>query len=730
MDRYDEQILSQQEDQFNLYARPNAPKIRSVPQGDGKSDGKKYSGSWFEYLFSWGYEGKSVFYTYDPIEKLCPLDLKDPEAETSYSIISICWNDRAPVLRFWQRLFNSKAVEFTCPMDSFNMRPLPEKEKGFKEYDALLTLRQGTIMPWVMMDDYEIYIVRIKKRLSDSSWSIVNVNQLTDNRFDDIQPVYSPDFKNIAYVSVVNDVPELRIMESDGKNKPLTVAEKSSMPFYLYPSDNIIFVKDMDGFRDFRIWETELRKERAATEKELVSALQLMPYSSLKSRYMLMGNFRARSASSKDGSLMKSMTFKQMLYDGLRGSPTVLRDYYEYESAISQTTEHLYDQGPDLFFASYYSAKNYVFVQKPTNPVNVGDHIALENFLRLISGLSVPVIPNVSLILSEHAKDKAQAEALRQRFHKTVNEFISDLTAAYYDCIQWELSLDYYKKIEDICEQRVKVYQKQADLGYALKERALFAETQLLAAKSDLNNAIENCIAAQFKLNTLTGQNSNQGLSLEYPDADSFLKAVKVPAMEWFQAQAQVNHPDIQRADFMAQYAAAVRDMGPPSTRSPGLSVSVSYGFGIWKWSEALDDFILLSANYVMPLRLPILGRAYYDNWTSMVKSWRQEKYRAQGQVKTDVHDAYKDLEVLKMQTLNTMKKNDFLDERLRLAAIYNKLGPLELQEDKPSDLYGDIADFLENRILQQKNRVRLLQMRCEYFRRMAAALPLKPLTN
>jgi hypothetical protein len=169
----------------------------------------------------------------------------------------------------------------------------------------------------------------------------------------------------------------------------------------------------------------------------------------------------------------------------------------------------------------------------------------------------------------------------------------------------------------------------------------------------------------------------------------------------------------------MAQYSAAIRDMGPPSTRSPGLSVSVSYGFGIWKWSEALDDFILLSANYVMPLRLPILGRAYYDNWTSMIKSWRQEKYRAQGQVKTDVHEAYKNLEILKMQTLTAIKRNDFLSERLRIAAIYNKLGPLELQEDKPSELHGDIADLLESRILQQKGKARILEMRCEYFRRM-----------
>lgn len=719
MDRYDEEILAQEEDRFNLYKQGDAVKAQEVP-GDPSKPQTNEQENWFAYLFSPNYRDKMKFYSLSEFKGLQPINMDSPDLKDKYAIMAICWRDNAPVLRFYQRLFNSKAVEFSFPLDKYNSRIVSKDESGTKR-EIIISLRQGTILPWIMMDDYEIFRITVNEDAKTGIWEIEKVEMLTENRIDDIQPLLSASGSKIVFTSIDDGKASVKIMDGNGTN-PFTIDEKASMPCFLPGTDDVIFVKeDENELRDFYVYKTAEKKIRKADTAEIVATVRELPYASLKAKYMTIGAFR-RSAK-PDISDAKKITYEEIISAGLRGSPEILRDYYEYESAMAKTVENLYDQGPDAFFSSNYLADNYIFLKKPEGQStdNVGDVISMENFLRLTGGMTVPVIPNVHLKLAEYARDRYAQEAAKLQFQKTVNDSLAKFNGACFDYIMWVETIGKYSHAAEIAMKRYEKFKIQKDAGYNIKERVLFAENEFNAAQTEYDNAVESFIGSQYKINELLGLNITKPLQIEYPENDKLFKAEEVPALEYFQAQAQINHPDIQKMNFMLLGASAIRDMGPPALRTDGVKISISYGYGIDKWSKAIDDFLLLSLAHTFPLRLPILGRSYYDNWTSKIESLRNEKFRIQGEVKTNVHSAYKDIVVLKSALETQRARTELFRERVRIGAIYSKVGNLEFQTAMPDVLnISQINDIDTNEIELMKNEAKLFQMRCEYFKKLS----------
>jgi len=719
-DRYDEEILTQEEDRFNLYKQANSVKAREIPGAPSKPQADEKT-NWFSYLFSGSYREKMRFYSLSEMKGLQPLDMDSPDLSETYSIMAICWNDNAPVLRFWQRYFNSKAVEFSFPLNKNNSREI-SRDASTVRREIIISLRQGTMLPWIMMDDYEIFRITVNEDLKSGIWTIEKVDQLTDNRYDDVQALLSESGGEILFTTIEDDKPSVNIMDASGGHV-VRIAEKASMPFYLPASNDVIFVKeDEEGVRDFYVYQARDGKTVKADTSQIVSAIRTVPYTSLKSKYMTIGAFRRGSAPDISGT--KTITYSEIISSGLRGSPEILRDYYEYESSMARTVENLYDQGPDAFFSSYYLADNYIFLKKPDGESrdNVGDVISMENFLRLTGGMTVPVIPNVPLKLAEYAQDRYGQEAARLQFLKTVNTALGNFNSSCFEYILWENSIEKYSRTVEIALGKYEKFRIQREAGYNINERVLFAENEFNAAQSEYNNAVESFIGCQYKLYELLGLNIPHPLKIEYPEKEKLLQAPELRDLEWFQAQAQINHPDIQRMNFMLLGAAAIRDMGPPALRSDGVKVSITYGYGIDKWSKAIDDFLLLGLAHAFPLRLPVLGRSYYDNWSAKIESLRNEKFRIQGEIKTSVHAAYKDIVVLKTAIATQESRTELFKERFRIGSIYDKVGNFEFQTALPDALnISQINDTETSEIELLKAEIKLVQMRSEYFKRLSA---------
>ncbi len=710
-DRHDEQVLAEAENHHNLYRR----------DGDGSSEAvgiQRLAGT----ATATPHPEHQAIYTYSQAGLVREADATTPDADQQLAAMAIAWRDGPPILRFWQRHLNAKSIAFACPLDPYNTRPLPHDETGHpptpepdgedgaREFEVFVSLRQGTLMPWVIQDDYEIFAIRVRHHPAPDDWQILAVRQLTDNRDEDVQPVLDPGHRRLAWTVLDGETP--RVMLRDlGSGAESVVAEDASLPFFLADGDGLLLVQAAEGLRDFRVHEPTSPTLRPAREDELAGALAVLPHSRLKASYLLTRGFDG--AGGRLDEPTAALGFEDLMMRGLQHAPSVLRDFRKLNGAMAETVVGLVDEGPEFFFSANHLTDEYIFVNEDDAAVAVGDRATRENFLRLLTGMTIPVIPNIPLRMAIHDSNLWQEEAYRQRFHRTVNELVAELTAAILDVVEGEAALPLLHRMVALNERRLAAFRHQAAAGHVLPERVLFAENTLAAARTDLEKAAGDLVVAQARVAGLLGRAPHHPLPIA-PLALAAVPSAPPPSPEWFEAQGRINHPDLQRLDAMILRAAAIRDMGPPSTRNDGLKVRVTYGLGIDRWSEAVDDFISLSTDHVVPLRLPLLDNAYYDQWTGEIDHFRQEKFQVQGEIVAAIHAAHTDLAVLRGQLETRSRRRDFWRERLRVSRLYDRLGRLEHQQER--DLFDSVNHELE--LLADERAT--LGFQAEYHRRLA----------
>ena len=707
MDRFDERVMSSEEDQYNLYSRDTKTKTISTLE---------------DYITIPAPNSQEAYFRYKNLSDIEPVPFVSPDFADNYALVSVCWKKTPPVLRFWTRFLNiAKWVELSIPLSDANSFILPSKEDediNNESYCVIASIRQKTYMPWVVQDDYEIFKVKITGKINDKgerSWGVEEITQITDNRQDDIQAILSPDRKSIIYVLLDGNDKTLMKMDIDGGN-PQILVKDASLPYFIPDSGRLMFVKNSHTLRDFKIYDFELKKEVPATDEELETAIETLPYATLKSKYMLIDNFRKRPDKSLESNGEKIYTLKELIFQGLKTSPAILKDYFKYEASISSTSASLYDEGPDWFSSGAVIPKEHMLTDEGDVPI--GDRIATENFLRLITGLSVPIIPNLPLRFARYESNKCQEEVYRQHLHKTINDFIENMISAYFDAVEAELLLPIYREKVKVNRQRLERNRRSAQLGGILKVRELFAENMLAASESDYNAAVERLIHSKFAISALLGEKNSRNFSVVPPALSWDMPPIRTSALSFFQAQSQINHPDIQRINAMIIKAASVRDMGPPARRVDAVKVNVSYGLGFDNWSKLVDDFLQVGITAMIPLRLPILDNAYYDKWSAEIYSIRQEKYKIQAELKRDVHEAYMDLNILQ-HSLNAMEKRfAFQKENFRLSRIYEKLGRLEVQNEDADKWLLNYP--LITKISMLDTKARLIASKCDFFRRTA----------
>ncbi len=617
-----------------------------------------------------------IFYIINDDNELSEITEKDIKYSKEFAMFGICEKNNEYVLRVWKR-FETKFREFKIN--------IAEHANNMK-CNIVFALPQASIYT-SSERDYEIFnvsIINIK-----GNWEIETINQLTKNKIDDIQPVLNKKENLISYTTIEKNKYSVHQMNLSGEYIRF-IAENASLPYFVPNSNNVIFVKEeKDGFRDFYVYEPIDKHCRKASVNEIQLTNKTIPYSSLKTKYMLIDNFKLRKEYDKS----QTIYFKDVIFTGLRNAPEIVRDHNKLVGGMAKTIHNITEEG-----ASYYNF-NVAYTINDT-----------DNLLSFINGLSIPIIPNTELRDAQFAHDRWNEEVLRCTFHQTVNKYISKTIQAYFSYIENDITLEHYKKIITLNKKRYNISKKQKHLNHILEKDLLYADSLLDDASSEYNNAVEELIASQYEIPELMGYNSSREIVLSYPNINNIPK-LEIPTLEWFQAQGTINHPNIQQLNFMIMRAAAIRDLGTPSKRNKGIILELQHGIDI---GTTVADWFKVSSEYLIPLQSSKLSKTYYEQWTAEIQALKQERKRVKSEIRRSIHEAYKDFNVLSQFIITKRKSRDFHIEKLRVNKIYAKIGALGY--DTPNDIMQPISDEID----VVKDNINIQKMEVDYFKRIA----------
>ncbi len=677
-DRYDERVVTLEADQFNLYKLYrlevlddlNQPVNVNRPPGD---------------------QLKPLMYG-TPVNGMADAD--------SYAVVSILMGRTPPVVQIYQERLGIKESEpvFSIPLSGNNSLLLRHEDNGIRTFQILLSLRHDTLMPIICKNNYELFILTLRNDEQAGTWEIAEFKPVTNGDSDAVQAVFNASGSQIAYVAYDRkERMELIVMNRDGTDRKV-VASNGMLPCFM-ESGNLLFVLDLGIIKEFFCYEPKTGLVRYATADEVAGAIRNIPYSALKEFYLRFGRGRATLAEHPP---QKTMTLKDLAEYGFANSPLILQNYYEYLAIKARNTQNLYDLGPDFFMGADYLVTSAILFETPNDPYYViGDRIGNDNFIRFLSGFSIPVIPNLPLRWAQRYYDDWREMYARAAIMKSVNEFSGKLAIQVF--YYWEAR----ERLEGIRQQlarntkRIERYEVLQEAGLGTSERVIFARNIQAGLESDLNAVAEQLIRCQVELAALLGFSPTHGIRLEpiFGVAEKLESMHSLHSIEWFQGQARLNRQELRQLDALIQQDAATRDMGPERTRIDAVRLSVSYGVGFVDWQKLIDDFLLLGVSYAVPMRLPIFFESYYDDYGNRIEVLRMRKYQLDGAIQGEIFSAYADYSTACGRSVHREKRYDTLREKSRLDELHQRYGSAELgRGESDSDDYTSQLDTLDER--------------------------------
>lgn len=686
-DRYDEYVITQQSDHANLYQNLNTEGLQSLNRiGDRNVP--------------------------DPAEKLLSGNLSDAgTGSNSYATIAIRFQRNPPLVNGYKNQCGTEQKEllFSVPLMQSNSLLLREEEHGIRVYQILLSLRYDTIFPILFKDNFELFLLTISHDTMRDEWTIREMNNVTKGKSDAFQGVFNAQGDQIAYVEGDRtNRTRLIVMKRDGSDRQI-VSEDGLLPCFL-DSGELLYVEQMALFREFKIYSPKNGRSRLASDDEISQQLRIMPYSALKEFYLRLEKKK------QDRALFTELTFSQLFEYGLKNSPVVLQGYYEYLSIMARNTQNLYDLGPDFFMGADYLVTSSVFFNTPDDPYYViGDRIGNDNFIRLMTGFSIPVIPNLPLRWAQRYHDDWKKCYGRATILKAINEYSGQLSRLAFDYWQKVEELNHVKRQLAINKKQIQRFENQISSGHGISERLMFARNIQAGLLSEQNAAAERLLQYQSNLLALTGMNLEKGFRLMpqffLPEEYEFIH--NVHRLDWFHAQGQINRQELRQIDALIQQDAATRDMGPERTRIDAVRVRISYGVGFLDWQRIVDDFLLMGVNYAVPLRLPIFFESYFKDYENRIMALRMRKYQMTGVIRDEILSNWVDYATENGRYTHRLQRLDTVREQARRAMLLQTLGsreiiPLENELDEYSAQMETIEEQ-RNGCISQYERLRRL---------------------
>lgn len=698
-DRYDENMISSTEDKQMLYK-------------EGKVEKVLFSSEDLP-VFQKNQNSKQAFFSYKNINKLEVNPNQEANLDAAHALISLSWTDKTPSITLWQKYSGDvKWLSFSIPLtpsNSFAYKGEKNESKTGNSYFIVTSIRESTFWFWSDREDYDLYAIRISEHLETievdgkkrqiKAWGIDSLATITSNDSDDVQAVITPDKKEIVYLETGDNSDRLVRTSLDGQATTV-IAEHASLPYILPKSGKLLFVMQKDEFKEFFVYDFKTKLIELATERELSSAIASIPYQRLKEKYLLIDNFKPQKEYP-----IQSYSLESFLIKGLKRSPEILKNYYKYEASVSTSTVEN-GESPIKFFASAnVIPKDHIITNESDE--DFYDRTSAD-FLRVVGGISIPIIPNYTLRYATFDSNRCQEEVYRQRLHRAINGYINKVAVTSFDYIEAEKLVNNYREALTLNINLTKSLRSRQKEGIGFKSTTMEAERELTIAESDYHMAVETLINCKFRLAALLGGNVSEDIEIKTPQLNWSKRPIEIPTLNYFIGQAELNSPDIQRLNAMILKAASIRDMGIPESRVDPLALNIGYGLGFDNWSNLVDDFLQLGLVTSFPILTKNKDEAYYKQWTNEIKVLRQEKYQLQADLKRDIHKAYMNLMVNSPNLKALRSSLAYHQENLRLSTI---------STSTDGSFKSIKIEQLKNQLYMLDDQRKLIKSECNFFR-------------
>jgi len=699
-DRYDENLVSSIEDKQMLYKEGKVEKV--LFSAENLPNLQKTPNS------------KQAFFSYKNINKPELSPGQEANLDETHALISLNWTDKTPSITLWKKYSGDdvKWLNFSIPLtpsNSFAYKSEKNEDKTGNSYFIVTSIRKSTFGFWSDREDYDLYAIRISEHMETvevdgkkkqvKAWGIDSLTPITSNDSDDVQAVITPDKKEIVYLETGEDSDRLMRTSLDGQKTTL-IAEYASLPYILPKSKKLLFVMQKDEFKEFYVYDFKTKLTKLASDSEISGAIAAIPYQRLKSKYLLIDNFKPQK-----NDPIQSYSLESFLMKGLKRSPEILKNYYKYEASLSTSTVEN-EESPIKFFAGANAIpKDHIVTDQSDE--DFYDRTS-EDFLRVVGGISIPIIPNYTLRYATFDSNRCQEEVYRQRLHRAINSYINKVAVASFDYIEAEKLVNNYREALTLNTKLTKSLQSRQEAGIEFKSTTMEAERELTIAQSDYHLAVERLINCKFQLAALLGGNISEDIEIKAPQLNWSKQPIKIPSLNYFIGQAELNSPDIQRLNAMILKAASIRDMGIPESRVDPLALNIGYGLGFDNWSNLVDDFLQLGLTTSFPILTKKKDEAYYKQWTNEIKVMRQEKYQLQAELKRDIHKAYMNL-MQNSPNLKALRSSlAYHQENLRLSTI---------STERDGSFKSTKIEQLKNHLYMLEDQRKLIKAECNFFR-------------
>ncbi|MFO7957800.1 MAG: TolC family protein [Candidatus Brocadiia bacterium] len=641
--------------------------------------------------------------------------LKDGQA-----LIRVSPARHGPTLQMWNWT-KGQTSPVSLRLDSLCAHELPTSEGEDRLFDVLFTGREHALFPFCAEDDLEIFKARLSMQRDSGKLGLLDVRQMTHNRWDDFEPAFSPDGQWIVYTSARDGVRNVALMDRNGDFlRLLTRKERHGAyhPAVLPDNEQCLYVAGTNGTEEYFICGLDGAGHRRASDAELRRLLFSWD-DATRHRYIVSDAFALSHEMRLLMELPRRLGLEELILLAEWNAPG-LQQYRETILAAQAEREgNKMGRGPRVGLGATHVLDTGVLRSEPDE--SPSDR-PVENFTRYLFSLSLPLFTG-PLDRAIEQRDRWQEIVYSQTYRKRYSELVYEVARAYFSYSEHTVRAQLLRRVLELNLKRKFLWETRAAAGLELEDRIRQAEALIAEARADIADAEGKARLARGRLLATVGLEPGYDIDIVPSALSAHDLSPKPPSLERAQALARVNHPDLARLKFLELRAAAIRDMGPPETRSRP-TLHVNYGLGNEHFfSQAVDDFISLGLTHALPLDALGLEASYREQWTHEMRAFREERHQAALDISVDLQETHAAIQRLKQYLEAALKWEDAAAEKVRLSRIYRGQQPVPDSRPHPvAELIDARIEHLEQRMAAASARADLLRHLAQYYHRAGLA--------
>ena len=410
-----------------------------------------------------------------------------------------------------------------------------------------------------------------------------------------------------------------------------TLFENAFYPIWFEDKEEFLFIDESVSQRAFLIGNLK-GESRLANEDELKKIIKLSKTKSARAFYAMklldMTESQELTVFTSLDEFLKNVSLK---------SDEVKAARHAVMASLGSYLQERYNKGPDLVLGGAYTVDNNILTNESDE--SAGDTTSLNDFLRVTTGLSYPIIANNQYRESFKDFKNFQYEEEIQKFYEVVNKVINESLKQLHTLYANQQKAKLYLELMSLCESNIDKYKAfEAENLRAREKLKFYNEQKAFFERQALLNELELEAARETLSSRLGGGASDK---LNFTKISHLYFQDEFPEIENLIQRSYLNNPHLRQLHFKILQAAAEKDMGHPLYRKDYLNLQANYGLGLHHWDKFIDDFISVSVSAVRPLRSSELKLAYHKEWVNRIKSLRYELKSLRKKLEIEARESY-----------------------------------------------------------------------------------------